>query len=74
MLVEQLVQPSDDDSQHVYFLAFKLHCLKGEIEDAIDMFRTLQEGQDQGQVIEVDLLLEIFNTITSCQESPNKEF
>jgi hypothetical protein len=43
--------------------------LKGEIEDAVDMFRTLQEGQEDGHVIEVDLLIEIFNVITSSKDS-----
>ena len=37
--VDSLVGPGDKDSQFVYFLAFKLHCIRNELEEAVDMFR-----------------------------------
>jgi hypothetical protein len=33
-----IIKKGDPDEILVYFLAFKLHCFKGESEEALDMF------------------------------------
>ena len=40
---ESLIQRGDRDESLVYFLAFKLHCAKGETDEAIEMFEQMQE-------------------------------
>ena len=33
-----LISKGDEDEILVYFLAFKLHCVRGQCEEALDMF------------------------------------
>ena len=56
----------------VYFLAFKLHCLKNEKEEALEMFELMQQSEHE---MDTALLLEVFNVISGTNtkdEGTNK--
>ena len=60
---ETLVQRGEKDEIFVFFLAFKLHCYRQEVGEALEMFKLRQESEHK---IETDLLIEVFNVIANC--------
>ena len=63
-----MISKGDKDEILVYFLAFKLHCFKGEQDEALEMFEQMQQSEHE---LDTNLLLEIFNVIVSkCPEMP----
>lgn len=58
----ELISKGDQDELLVYFLAFKLHCLKGEVEEGVQMFEQMQSSE---HTLQPGLLLEVFNVIAN---------
>jgi pentatricopeptide repeat protein len=58
---DTLISKGDKDEILVYFLAFKLHCMLGECDEALEMFEQMQQCE-----LEQNMLLEVFNVIANC--------